>query len=176
MLKSGGSAFVPESKSSFPPIETIIKLIVDAGGIPCYPVLLDDKNGNLTEFETGWDNMADWLTRYNVPCIELIPSRNSEQKLTEFVKFFKDKGFVITLGTEHNTPGLFPLEVKMEGTMHLTNYLKKVSYEGCCLIAAHQYLEANAQEGFLDCSAKPNKHCIAYLSVLGNAVIKNYIE
>ncbi len=40
LLKSGGAAFVEEDESSFLELKKIIKIIIKAGGIPCYPVLL----------------------------------------------------------------------------------------------------------------------------------------
>ncbi|MBN1158125.1 MAG: hypothetical protein JXA61_01990, partial [Bacteroidales bacterium] len=42
LLKAGGKAFVEEDENAFMEIEEIISIILDAGGIPCYPVLLDD--------------------------------------------------------------------------------------------------------------------------------------
>ncbi|MBK7713123.1 MAG: hypothetical protein IPJ37_20920 [Bacteroidales bacterium] len=51
LLKSGGAAFVEEDEKSFLELKKIIKIIINAGGIPCYPVLLDDPNGKFTEFE-----------------------------------------------------------------------------------------------------------------------------
>ena len=51
LLKSGGKAFVEEDENTFMSLDEVIEIIVAAGGIPCYPVLLDDKNGNYTEYE-----------------------------------------------------------------------------------------------------------------------------
>ena len=45
LLKSGGAAFVEENEDSFLELKKIIKIIIKAGGIPCYPVLLDDPSG-----------------------------------------------------------------------------------------------------------------------------------
>ena len=65
--------------------------IVDAGGIPCYPALLDDKNGKMTGFEGDWDRMDEILQSFNVSCLELIPLRNSLEKLDEFVSLFAQR-------------------------------------------------------------------------------------
>ncbi|WP_052670709.1 PHP domain-containing protein [Draconibacterium sediminis] len=176
LLKAGGTAFVPESPASFPPVGRISEYILDAGGIPCYPVLLDDRKGNLiTGFESDWEFMDEQLKAMNVHMIELIPSRNSVHKLREFIKYFTKKGYVISLGSEHNTPGVFPIEVKVDGEDTLPEDLKKVSYDGACVIAAHQYLKANGEEGFVATNGDRTERSVTDLITLGNAVIKEMI-
>jgi hypothetical protein len=176
LLKAGGSAFVPESPASFPPVERISEYILDAGGIPCYPVLLDDRKGNvITVFERDWEFMDEQLKAMNVHMIELIPSRNSVPKLRELIKYFTKKGYVISLGSEHNTPGVFPIEVKVDGEDILPEDLKKVSYDGACVIAAHQYLKANGEEGFVSANGDRTQRAVAEMITLGNAVIKEMI-
>ncbi len=177
LLKLGGAAFVPESPTSFPSVEQIEAYVLDAGGIPCYPVLLDDRKGNLiTSFESDWNFMDEQLKAMNVHMVELIPSRNSVDKLREFVQFFSEKGYVVAFGSEHNTPGVFPLEVKIDGTNVLPEDLKKVAYEGACVVAAHQYLKAKEKEGFVTTEGNRGNESIEYFVKLGNAVIKKFIE
>jgi len=174
LLKAGGKAFVPEDSETFPELQKIINFILDAGGIPCYPVLLDDKKGNLTGFEGDWDRMDEVLQFFNVSCLELIPLRNSLEKLEEFVDFFRNKNYVISFGTEHNSPGLFPITVKVNGNRDLTPELKKVSYEGCCILAAHQYLLARNQTGCMNSQGRMDIDNQDYFRDLGNAVIKEF--
>ena len=174
LLKAGGRAYVPEDSDAFPELRTIIDFILDAGGIPCYPVLLDDKNGNLTEFEGDWDRMDEVLQSFNVSCLELIPLRNSLEKLEEFVDYFRRKNYVISFGTEHNSPGLFPITVKVNGDKDLTPELKKVSYEGCSVLAAHQYLLARSQKGYINSQGSVDIDNQDYYRDLGNAIIKEF--
>jgi hypothetical protein len=174
LLKAGGKAFVPEDSSAFPDLQTIIDFILDAGGIPCYPVLLDDKQGNLTGFEGDWDRMDEVLQSFHVSCLELIPLRNSLEKLEEFVDYFRNRRYVITFGTEHNSPGLFPITVKVNKNQDLTPALKQVSYEGCCILAAHQYLVARGEEGFINEEGKMKVDRQDYFQDLGDAVIKEF--
>jgi len=174
LLRAGGKAFVPEDSDAFPELRTIIDFILDAGGIPCYPVLLDDRNGNLTGFEGEWDRMDEVLQSFKVSCLELIPLRNSLEKLEEFVDYFRRKNYVISFGTEHNSPGLFPITVKVNGDKDLTPELKKVSYEGCCILAAHQYLSARGQKGFIDSQGSMDIDNQDYYRDLGNALIKEF--
>ncbi|MCK4746397.1 MAG: hypothetical protein KAT15_05150, partial [Bacteroidales bacterium] len=174
ILKKGGKAFVPEDSDAFPGLETIIDLILDAGGVPCYPVLLDDKDGNMTGFEGEWDRMDERLQSLNVSCLELIPARNSLEKLSEFVDYFLGKKYIITFGTEHNSPGLMPITVRVEKDKQLTPQMKKVSYDGCCALAAHQYLVARGDEGLVNEQGITDIHNREFHEDLGNAVIKEF--
>lgn len=176
LLKAGGMAFVAEDESSFMTLDDIIMLILDAGGIPCYPVLLDDRNGNFTEFEKDPDGLYSELSKRNIGCIEFIPGRNHADHLREYVRYFNDKGFVILLGTEHNAPGMIPLTCSTRGKAPLDDFLREISYEGACLVAAHQYLRANQKTGFIDKQGLPIFDEKEKLANLGNAVIHHTIS
>ena len=65
------------------------------------------------------------------------------------MQFFNKNGFVITFGTEHNTPQLDPMKISAGGGIDLDKELKQINYEGTAVIAAHQYLLANGKEGYL---------------------------
>ena len=68
LLKSGGAAFVEENENSFLELDKIIKIIIKAGGIPCYPVLLDDPSGNYTEFENDKNKLHKTLSAHKIGC------------------------------------------------------------------------------------------------------------
>ena len=176
LLKSGGRAFVPEDDKAFLSLEQVIGLIVHAGGIPCYPVLLDNPKGEFTDYEEDFENLYQNLVAKKVWSLELIPGRNKPEVLEQFVNFFNGKGFVITFGTEHNTPALDPVTVHDGNGNELSDSVKKTGYEGACVIAAHQYLVSKNEEGYLDCDglAKHGKRH-EFIS-LGNAVIKHFID
>ena len=148
LLKSGGAAFVEEDPGAFPGLGEVISMILDAGGIPCYPVLLDDPAGNLTEFEANPESLCNSLRSHNVSFVELIPGRNDINRLRSFVSFFRERGFSVIFGTEHNTPAAEPLKVSARGGVPLDDHLRNVSYEGACVVAAHQYLRARGDEGY----------------------------
>jgi hypothetical protein len=148
LLKSGGPAYVPEDEKAFLNLEEVTGLISDAGGIPCYPVLLDDVKGNFTDFESDWERMASLLLEKGIYMVELIPGRNDYAILKKFISFFHSRGFVITFGTEHNTPQLDPLTVSCRGGVPLDEELLQINTEGAAIIAAHQYLTANEKTGF----------------------------
>ncbi len=148
LLKAGGPAYVPEDEKAFLSLSGVISLIRDAGGIPCYPVLLDDANGHFTDFEREWAMMAQTLASQSIYMVELIPGRNDASILAEFVTFFDTKGFTVTFGTEHNTPRLDPLTVTCRGNTALSRELLTINHRGAAVIAAHQYLKANGRDGF----------------------------
>ncbi len=175
LLKSGGVAFVPENPKAFLSIDQVIQIILNAGGIPCYPTLLDDKNGNYTEYEEDPEKLYKELTAKNIYSLELIPTRNYFDNLKKFVRFFRKKGFVISFGTEHNTPDLIPLKVATRD-LPLDDELREISFEGTCVIAAHQYLRAKGKNGYVDEQGKADTANIKEYIALGKAIYKEYFK
>jgi hypothetical protein len=176
LLKSGGAAFVEEDERSFLELQKIILIILKAGGIPCYPVLLDDASGKYTEFEADPQKLWESLKKLKVECIELIPGRNDFSELKKFVEFFHEKGFIITFGTEHNTPELIPLTVTTRGGVPLDENLKRIGWEGACIIAAHQYLRADGRQGYVMPDGKHSADQKNGLVKLGQLVIEYYLK
>lgn len=175
LFKLGGKAYVEEDEKAFMSIDEVIKIIVAAGGIPCYPVLLDDKSGNYTEYEANKQNLYEELCKLNIGCIELIPGRNDFNHFKDFVSYFNEKGFVISFGTEHNSPDMIPLTCDTRGKKPLDDELRKISFEGVCVIAAHQYLRAKELPAFIDNKGIPDIKNKDYFVQLGKAVIEKFI-
>lgn len=176
LLKAGGPAFVPEDDNAFLEIDKVMDIIIKMGGIPCYPVLLDDKKGNCTDFESDFEKLRDTLKAKNIYSVELIPGRNDINILKQFVKVFHDDDFVITFGTEHNSPELIPLKVDTRGHIDLDDELKEISYQGACVIAAHQYLKATGKEGYLDANGLAKLDQIDEFRKLGAGVFNHYFS
>lgn len=175
LLKSGGSAFVNENKNAFPDLNKIINIILKAGGIPCYPVLLDDVSGKFTEYESNPEQLHASLSALKVGCIELIPGRNDLSTLRKFVKFFDSKGYLITFGTEHNTPELIPLTVSARNNEALDEALKLIAWNSACVIAAHQYLRAQGMQGYVLDDGKLSLEQKRELTFLGKLVIEFFL-
>jgi hypothetical protein len=176
LLKAGGAAFVEENEHSFFDLKRITDIIVDAGGIPCYPVLLDDPSGKFTEFEDDPERLYNSLAKLEISCIELIPGRNDLSILKEFVSFFDKKGFIITFGTEHNTPEMLPLTVTARGKMPLDESLKKIAFRGASVIAAHQYLRAQNRTGYVGKKGLTRISEKEDFEILGQFVIEYYLN
>jgi len=165
LLKAGKRAFVPEDEKAFLSVEQALEIIIEAGGMPCYPVLLDDAAGNITEFEADREQLCQNLVALDIRCIELIPQRNKLEIMEPFVRYFYEKDFVVTFGTEHNAPGLIPLTPCCSGNTPLTDFLRQVNYEGACVIAAHQRMQIYDNKSRL--------YSRSYLTQLGNTAIRN---
>jgi hypothetical protein len=176
LLKTGGRAFVPEDPKAFLSLEQVNSIIISAGGIPCYPVLLDDAKGNFTDYEGNFVKLYETLVSKGIYSIELIPGRNTFAVLKEFVTFFRSKNFLITFGTEHNTPQLDPIKVSCSGGVDLDEELEQIGFEGSCIIAAHQYLIAKGEQGFLNTDGDAKTKEYDSFVELGQAVINHFIE
>ena len=176
LLKTGGRAFVPEDPKAFLSLEQVKDVIISAGGIPCYPVLLDDAKGNFTDYEGNFVQLYETLTTKGIHCIELIPGRNTYAVLKDFVTFFRSKKFLISFGTEHNTPQLDPIKVSCSGGVDLDEELERIGFEGACIIAAHQYLVAKGEQGYLDADGIAKSKEYDSFVELGQAVIAHFIE
>jgi hypothetical protein len=175
LLKSGGAAFVEENENSFLELNKIIKIIIKAGGIPCYPVLLDDPSGNYTEFENDKNRLHKALSAHKIGCLELIPCRNNLSNLRDFVNFFHERNYLITFGTEHNTPEMTPLTVYARGSDPIDDDLKQISWESACVIAAHQYLRTQGMQGYILSDGSPSIDQKRELTFLGKLVIEFYM-
>ena len=176
LLKSGGAAFVEEDEKSFLELKKIIRIIIKAGGIPCYPVLLDDPSGKFTEFESDPEKLYLSLKDLGIECIELIPGRNDFTILKNFAEFFHAKEFIITFGTEHNTPEMMPLTITSRGSVPLDESLKRIAWEGACVIAAHQYLRADGRQGYVLPDGTHSNTQKQDLVKLGRLVIEHFLN
>src|SRR5664280_1844685 len=96
--------------------------------------------------------------------------------LKNVVYFFHQKGFIITFGTEHNTPEMMPLTVTTRGSVALDDSLKKIAYEGACVIAAHQYLRADGRQGYVLPDGTHSVKQTRELINLGQLVIEYFLN
>ncbi|MCG8579655.1 MAG: hypothetical protein MI866_07050 [Bacteroidales bacterium] len=172
LLKSGKPAYVEERPEAFADSSVIKSIILKAGGVPTYPFLADAVKG-YTDFERELHKVAADLKRRNIYSVELIPARNSHQVLKEYATYLRDKGFVVSFGTEHNSPGYQPIEVMAKGGVKLDEELLNINYEGTCILAAHQYLFAESGRGILDKSGAFIAERREEFYKLGNALIKH---
>ncbi len=148
LLKSGAPAFVPEDDKAFLSLEDLISIIHDAGGIPTYPMLLDGAGGAFTEFEHNRAQLLESLKDRGFYSIELIPLRNRIEVVREYAEYFYEKGFVVSFGTEHNSPAILPLTVSCKNREPLDEKLRLISFNGTAFLAAHQYLTVKEGPGY----------------------------
>jgi hypothetical protein len=176
LLKAGGRAFVEEDEKAFLSVEKVIEIIKGSGGIPCYPVLLDDAKGQFTHFEGNRDLLVSWFRERNIFCIELMPGRNDLSILSDFVHFFHSRGFIVTFGTEHNTPEMIPLTVSARHKSPLPEDLINISKEGCYALAAHQHLRSLGRESGVSRWNELSQEERTALVNLGQSVVNQFID
>lgn len=178
LMKAGKPAFVPETFVSFTQAH---QLILELGGIPCYPTLADGVDP-ITDFEAPVQKLIDNVERLGFHCAEFIPIRNKPEVLSAYVKTMRAAGLVITAGTEHNTLDLLPIEPTCVGGAPVPQDVAEIFWEGACVVAAHQFMVLNGRTGFVDGEGRPNSEYadapsrIAAFSKLGAAVIQRYSE
>ncbi len=138
LLKAGGAAFVPEDPKAFLPMETVQRIIEAAGGIPTYPFLADDAKGNFTDFEGDLQKAADTLRKRGFRSVEFITTRNTTAVLEQYAGYLEDEGFIVTFGSEHNTPAMEPVKLHTRDADDLSDKLKAINYRGAYAVAEHQ--------------------------------------
>lgn len=176
LLKVGGAAFVPEEATAFLQMEQVQKMIVAAGGIPTYPFLADDAQGNYTDFESDLERVAEQLTERGFHSVEFITTRNEVALLERYAAYLHDRGFVVTFGSEHNSPAMEPIELFARHGVRLTDRLKQINYEGACLIAAHQHVVSQELTGYVDAHGNADRSKRDEFVTLGDALIKNELD
>jgi len=120
LLKAGGVAFVPEEPTAFLPVE-----------------------GDL-------ERVAKQLTERGIHSVEFITTRNDLQLLEQYASYLHEQGFVVTFGSEHNSPMMEPIRLLARGGVPLTERLREINYEGACVIVAHQHLVAQGLPGYVN--------------------------
>lgn len=138
LLKAGGPAFVPEDPSAFLPVGSVKEIIEAAGGLVTYPFLGDNAKGGFTDFEEDLQKAADTLRALGIRSAEFITTRNSTAVLEQYSAYLEDEGFIVSFGSEHNTPAMEPLSLRTRDCESLNSRLLAVNYRGACAIAAHQ--------------------------------------
>jgi hypothetical protein len=173
MLKAGGGAFVPEDPKAFLPMQTVCDIIVAGGGIPTYPFLADDAKGGYTDFEGDLEKVAQQLTERGFHSVEFITTRNGVELLEKYASYLHDQGFVVTFGSEHNTPAMEPIELFARNSTPLTDRLMQINYEGVCVVAAHQHLVAQGLRGYVDANGQADRSKRAEFIKLGDELIES---
>lgn len=146
LMKTGKPAFVEES---FLSLEEAYELIVQLGGIPCYPVLADGQNP-VSAYEAPVERLIENLKSAKVWMAEFIPVRNSAETILKYVPAMRRAGFVVTAGTEHNTLELIGIEPTCAKRVAVPEQIMAIFREGACVVAAHQQLNLNGRVGFTD--------------------------
>jgi hypothetical protein len=172
LMKAGKVCFVPET---FGDLAQAKELVVELGGIPCYPVLADGSKQRC-EYETPLEQFIETLKANNYAMAELIPVRNSAESLTEYVTAIRQAGIAVVAGTEHNTLDMLPIQPTCVGGAAIPEAIDAIFKEGICVLVAHAFLKAHGQDGFVDAASGDANERIERFSRIGAVVLKRYFE
>lgn len=149
LFKYGKPGFVKHSNHTAISFTEAKEIILQSGGIPCYP-LLGDTVKEFTENESHLESLAEKLTTMGIYAVEFISTRCSLEYLKKSTAYFRENGFCVTFGTEHNQPEIVPLLPSARDSLPFDRELKDAAHEGAAIIAAHQEHHKENYNGFLD--------------------------
>jgi len=147
LLKAGAPCFVRESEEAFVSVEELRRIFLAFGAIPTYPVL-----GNpVTSGERDIGALLERLEEAGFYAIEVIPHRNTRERLAEIVSTARLCWWPVFNGTEHNTPEakstLDPFALDPEFEPWFRN--------SAALLLGHQRLVAQGEAGYVDLEGRP---------------------
>jgi hypothetical protein len=90
--------------------------------------------------------------------------------LGRYVDVLDARGFFLTAGTEHNSPGREPVAVRCKGGAPLPDKARRLFSRGACILAAHHYRRALGQPG-VAAGGRPDRRELDALAELGSKVI-----
>ncbi len=178
LMKAGKPGFVEETFLNF---DQAHRLILELGGIPCYPTLADGTSP-ICAFEDPVEKLIAAMKERKIFCAEYIPIRNKSDVLSQYVKAVRRAGIPVLGGTEHNTLDLLPIEPACLGSVPVPDDVKDIFWEGACVVAAHQVLTLRGECGFVDGQGKLNpayqsdEGRIKAFAQIGAGVIAKYQE
>jgi len=147
LLKAGAPCFVREYEEAFVSVAELRRIFLAFGSIPTYLIL-----GNpITSGERDVEALLDRLEAAGFYAVEVIPHRNTRERLAEIVSTARRRWWPVFNGTEHNTPEAKPI---------LDPYALDPDFEpwfreSTALLLGHQRLVAQGQPGFVDLEGRP---------------------
>ncbi len=157
LLDPGSPGFVEEYYNNSVRYYEAKMLILSAGGIPCYTLLLDSSQP-LTDKERNIDQLINELLLMDIRAVEFIPDRVDSDLLKKYAYRFYEKGFIVTFGTEHNQLERLSLVPGTFNGKALDDELLRIGYDGACIYAAHQEMHHQKCPGFVDDMGKRLVH------------------
>ncbi len=147
LLKAGAPCFVRESEEAFVSVEELRRIFLAFGSIPTYPVL-----GNpVTSGERDIEALLNRLEATGFHAIEVIPHRNTRERLSEIVSTARRRWWPVFNGTEHNTPEARPLLDPFALDPEFEPWFR----ESTAVLLGHQRLVALGQGGYVDLEGRP---------------------
>ena len=147
LLKAGAPCFVDESPEAFLDVGDMRDLFLAFGAVPTYPVL-----GNpVTGAEENIPALLDRLEKMNIFALEVIPQRNTKERMAQIIDAARARSCPVFNGTEHNTPEPAPLLVPLALD---PDFLPWFEQSAAVLLGHHREIQAG-RPGFVDASGVP---------------------
>ena len=147
LLKAGMPCFVEESAGAFVSTEELRHFFLAFGAIPTYPVL-----GNpVTPGESDVEALLDRLQEQGFWAVEVIPRRNTRERLKEIVSAARRRWWPVFNGTEHNTPEAWPLLDPFALDPDFESWFSR----SCALLLGHQTQVGRGKQGFVGEDGRP---------------------
>jgi len=147
LLKAGAPCYVPEYADAFVSVADLRKIFLAFGSIPTYPVL-----GNpVLAGEQNIEALLDRLEAQGFCAGEVIPTRNTRERLAEIVFTAQRRWWPVFNGTEHNTPETRPLLDPFALDPEFEPWFR----QSTALLLGHQRLVARGERGFVDLEGTP---------------------
>jgi hypothetical protein len=147
LLKAGAPCFVREDPDAFVSVKDLRGIFLAFGSIPTYPVL-----GNpVLAGEQNIEALLDRLESMGFYAIEVIPHRNTRERLKEIVFAAQRRWWPVFNGTEHNTPESRPLLDPFALDPDFEPWFR----QSTALLLGHQRLVAQGRDGFVDAEGAP---------------------
>jgi len=147
LLKAGAPCYVAETEDAFVSSEELRQMFLALGSIPTYPVL-----GNpVTSGERDIEALLDRLEATGFYAIEVIPHRNTRERLAQIVSAARGRWWPCFNGTEHNTPEARPM---------LDPYALDPEFEpwfrqSTALLLGHQLAAGRGDKGYVGEDGRP---------------------
>jgi hypothetical protein len=141
LVKAGCPDYAPEMPDAFLSMADMVALYLEMGAIPTYPVL-----GNpVTEREEDVPALVARLAAQRIVALEVIPNRNTRERLLAIVEAAAAAGIPVFTGTEHNTKTPGPLVDKFS---HEEPF-QTAFYEGALVALGHAADVARGNPGYV---------------------------
>jgi hypothetical protein len=147
LLKAGRPCYVEEENDSFITLPRMINLFLAFGAIPTYPILANP----VTYFERDIPPLLDGLADFRIYCVEVIPYRNTRDRLSTVVHAAKERWIPVFTGSEHNTKEERPLLDELSSDEEFYPYF----LESAIVLLGHQNASKEGKKGFVDASGAP---------------------
>ncbi|MGM0377221.1 MAG: PHP domain-containing protein, partial [Bacteroidota bacterium] len=108
-----------------------------------------------TDFEHDLEETMTRLKERGIYSVEFITPRNSISYLKNVVPVLWENGFLVTFGTEHNTPAMPLMVPEAKGEEEIPAELLQYNIDSVCILLAHQYLMEKENKGWPGESGQP---------------------